>query len=54
VFVKGGDYTRDMLPEAPLVEALGGMVRILPYVEERSTSGLIERIRDQAPLGRTA
>jgi D-beta-D-heptose 7-phosphate kinase/D-beta-D-heptose 1-phosphate adenosyltransferase len=45
VFVKGGDYTRDMLPEAPLVEALGGQVRILPYVEARSTTSLIARIR---------
>jgi D-beta-D-heptose 7-phosphate kinase / D-beta-D-heptose 1-phosphate adenosyltransferase len=45
VFVKGGDYTVDMLPEAALVEQLGGIVRILPYVEERSTTRLIERIR---------
>jgi D-beta-D-heptose 7-phosphate kinase/D-beta-D-heptose 1-phosphate adenosyltransferase len=45
VFVKGGDYTRDMLPEAPLVDALGGQVRILPYVEARSTTSLIARIR---------
>ena len=46
VFVKGGDYTRAMLPEAPLVESLGGRVELLPYVEDRSTSGIIERIRD--------
>lgn len=45
IFVKGGDYTREMLPEAALVEALGGKVHILPYVEDRSTSGIIERIR---------
>lgn len=45
VFVKGGDYTRDRLPEAALVEELGGTVRILPYVENRSTSSLIDRIR---------
>ncbi len=45
VFVKGGDYTRETLPEAALVEELGGRVRILPYVEDRSTSGLIERIQ---------
>jgi D-beta-D-heptose 7-phosphate kinase / D-beta-D-heptose 1-phosphate adenosyltransferase len=48
IFVKGGDYTRGMLPEAPLVERLGGEVRILPYVDDRSTSGLIHRIRDDA------
>jgi D-beta-D-heptose 7-phosphate kinase/D-beta-D-heptose 1-phosphate adenosyltransferase len=45
VFVKGGDYTRATLPETELVEGLGGQVRILPYVEDRSTTGVIERIR---------
>ena len=44
VFVKGGDYTRERLPEAPLVEELGGVVQILPYLQDRSTTGLIERI----------
>lgn len=46
VFVKGGDYTRETLPEASLVEQLGGTVKILPFVADRSTSGLIERICD--------
>ncbi|RPJ40806.1 MAG: D-glycero-beta-D-manno-heptose 1-phosphate adenylyltransferase, partial [Chloroflexi bacterium] len=45
VFVKGGDYTRDKLPEAALVEELGGKVHILPYIENHSTSGIIERIQ---------
>jgi D-beta-D-heptose 7-phosphate kinase/D-beta-D-heptose 1-phosphate adenosyltransferase len=45
VFVKGGDYTRERLPEAALVEELGGAVRILPYLDDRSTSRLIDRIR---------
>ena len=45
VFVKGGDYTRARLPEASLVEELGGSVRILPIVEERSTTRLLDRIR---------
>ncbi len=45
VFVKGGDYRRETLPEAPLVEAQGGVVKILPYLLDRSTSGIIERIR---------
>jgi D-beta-D-heptose 7-phosphate kinase/D-beta-D-heptose 1-phosphate adenosyltransferase len=48
VFVKGGDYTRERLPEAPLVEAHGGVVRILPFLEDRSTTGLIEKIQHQA------
>ncbi|HEX2235834.1 MAG TPA: D-glycero-beta-D-manno-heptose 1-phosphate adenylyltransferase [Actinomycetota bacterium] len=45
VFVKGGDYTIERLPEAPLVRSLGGEVHILPYVEDISTTGLLERIR---------
>jgi D-beta-D-heptose 7-phosphate kinase/D-beta-D-heptose 1-phosphate adenosyltransferase len=45
VFVKGGDYTRERLPEAALVEELGGRVEILPLVRERSTTKLIHRIR---------
>jgi D-beta-D-heptose 7-phosphate kinase / D-beta-D-heptose 1-phosphate adenosyltransferase len=45
IFVKGGDYTRDRLPEAALVEELGGRVEILPLVRERSTTKLISRIR---------
>jgi D-beta-D-heptose 7-phosphate kinase/D-beta-D-heptose 1-phosphate adenosyltransferase len=45
IFVKGGDYTRETLPEAPLVERLGGRVEILPYLEDVSTTSLIERIR---------
>src|SRR5205823_83747 len=50
VFVKGGDYTRDSLPEAPLVEQLGGVVRILPHLQDRSTSRLIERIQHAGPF----
>jgi D-beta-D-heptose 7-phosphate kinase/D-beta-D-heptose 1-phosphate adenosyltransferase len=45
VFVKGGDYTRQTLPEANLVENLGGRVEILPYLENYSTTNVIERIR---------
>lgn len=45
VFVKGGDYPKERLPEAPLVESLGGTVRILPFTPDRSTTRVIERIR---------
>ncbi|MCA9875159.1 MAG: D-glycero-beta-D-manno-heptose 1-phosphate adenylyltransferase [Anaerolineales bacterium] len=47
IFVKGGDYTRETLPEASLVEALGGEVHILPYLEDISTTNLISRIRER-------
>lgn len=46
VFVKGGDYRRETLPEADLVEQQGGRVEILPYLAEYSTTGVIEKIRN--------
>jgi D-beta-D-heptose 7-phosphate kinase/D-beta-D-heptose 1-phosphate adenosyltransferase len=48
VFVKGGDYTIDTLPEAADVRAVGGVVHVLPYLTDRSTTGVIERIRREA------
>jgi D-beta-D-heptose 7-phosphate kinase/D-beta-D-heptose 1-phosphate adenosyltransferase len=54
VYVKGGDYTLDRLPEVPQVERLGGHVRILPYVDDHSTTGLIARMREPAPTRSTA
>ncbi len=47
VFVKGGDYRPDTLPEAPLVTQLGGEVVLLPYLEDHSTSSVIQRIRQR-------
>jgi D-beta-D-heptose 7-phosphate kinase / D-beta-D-heptose 1-phosphate adenosyltransferase len=51
VFVKGGDYQPDTLPEAPLVRQLGGEVVLLPYLEDHSTTGVIERIRERERAG---
>src|SRR5438105_10042007 len=51
VYAKGGDYAAGPgvagkpLPEAAIVRGYGGEVAILPYTAERSTSGLIERMR---------
>ncbi len=50
VYVKGGDYTKERLPEAPIVEQLGGEVRILPFLDNRSTTRIIERIRGENEL----
>ncbi len=51
LFVKGGDYAAKPLPEVDLVEELGGRVRLLEYVDNNSTSSLIERIRRDAKAG---
>ncbi|TMR08344.1 D-glycero-beta-D-manno-heptose 1-phosphate adenylyltransferase [Nonomuraea turkmeniaca] len=45
LYVKGGDYTPEMLPEAPLVRALGGEVRVLGYLPDRSTTAIIGRMQ---------
>ncbi|WP_308796661.1 D-glycero-beta-D-manno-heptose 1-phosphate adenylyltransferase [Agromyces silvae] len=47
VYVKGGDYTPDMLEETPTVRAYGGEVRTVGYVAAHSTSAVVERIRAQ-------
>jgi D-beta-D-heptose 7-phosphate kinase/D-beta-D-heptose 1-phosphate adenosyltransferase len=48
VYVKGGNPVHEPVPEAPLVEAYGGQVRILPHAEDRSTAAIVERIRAHA------
>ncbi|MFN7017926.1 MAG: D-glycero-beta-D-manno-heptose 1-phosphate adenylyltransferase [Fimbriimonadales bacterium] len=45
-YAKGGDYTEQDLPESEAVRAHGGFVVILPLYPERSTSALVERIRN--------
>lgn len=45
VYVKGGDYTLDNLPEAPVVLRYGGKVEIMPFVQDRSTTNIITRIK---------
>ncbi len=50
VYAKGGDYSEQMLTEAPVVEACGGSVRILDYVPERSTSAVVRKIRGPGPV----
>lgn len=44
VYAKGGDYTRETLPEAKIVERYGGEVQFIDLVPGRSTTKIIERI----------
>jgi rfaE bifunctional protein kinase chain/domain/rfaE bifunctional protein nucleotidyltransferase chain/domain len=41
VYVKGADHDVAALPEARLVQLLGGTVHTVPYLPDRSTSGVI-------------
>ena len=44
VYVKGGDYTPQTLPEARIVERYGGAVAFIPLVPGKSTTRMIERV----------
>ena len=46
IYVKGGDYAVESLPEAALVRSWGGRSAALAFVHERSTSDLISRVRE--------
>ncbi len=45
VYVKGGDYTLDTLPEAKIVQQYGGRVALVDLVPGRSTTKVIEKLR---------
>ena len=44
LYVKGGDYTKESLPETSLVENYGGSVQILPFIEGYSTSSWLQAL----------
>jgi len=46
VLVKGGDYALNEIHGRKEVEAAGGRVVSLPFVEGASTSGIIERMKE--------
>jgi rfaE bifunctional protein nucleotidyltransferase chain/domain len=46
VYVKGGDYSLDTLPEADTARALGAEVVFVPLVPERSSSILARSLRN--------
>jgi rfaE bifunctional protein nucleotidyltransferase chain/domain len=47
VLVKGGDYEPDAVVGRHDVEAAGGRVVIIPFVEGSSTTGMLHRIRER-------
>jgi D-beta-D-heptose 7-phosphate kinase / D-beta-D-heptose 1-phosphate adenosyltransferase len=50
VFVKGGDYTKDKLPEAATVSQVGGEIVFIPLVPDHSTTRIIERIHHEVAV----
>jgi len=52
VLVKGGDYTEDRIVGAELVRSYGGRVETIPLVAGRSTTALIDAIKNDEPAPR--
>ncbi len=47
VLVKGGDYSEATIVGAPFVRAHGGDVVVVPLVEGKATTAVVERIRSE-------
>ncbi len=45
VYVKGGDYEMEALPETTLTRSWGGRAVAIPFVDGYSTTSLVRRIR---------
>jgi rfaE bifunctional protein nucleotidyltransferase chain/domain len=52
VWAKGGDYALSDLPEAAVLDEWGGQAVVLPYLDGRSTTALIDLARDDVARGR--
>ena len=48
LYFKGGDYTIDQLPEAKIMAEHGGEVSLLSFVDGYSTTGAIEKMKQEA------
>lgn len=45
IYVKGGDYSPETLPEEKVVSNYGGEIKLIDCVKERSTSQIIDKIK---------
>lgn len=45
IYVKGGDYQIETLPETQLVKTWNGKAVAIPFIHERSTTNLLRKIR---------
>jgi rfaE bifunctional protein nucleotidyltransferase chain/domain len=49
LWVKGGDYSGTRLPEADVLAEWGGRAVVLPYLQGRSTTGLVRAAAGRPP-----
>lgn len=50
VYVKGGDYTLETLPEAKIVQSYGGRVELVDFVGGYSTTATVEKLSAAAEI----
>ena len=50
VYVKGGDYTLETLPEAKIVQSYGGRVELVNFVAGYSTTATVEKLSAAAEI----
>ena len=48
IYVKGGDYTGETLPETPIVQSYGGQIQLIPVEVATGTTNIIETILGSA------
>jgi len=53
LFVKGGDYTKEKLPEAETVESCGGEIVFIEQIPDHSTTRIINRINGSITAGKS-
>ncbi|MDD4599669.1 MAG: D-glycero-beta-D-manno-heptose 1-phosphate adenylyltransferase [Negativicutes bacterium] len=46
IYVKGGDYKVEELPEAKIITQYGGRIKLIPEVPGRSSSNVIKKIQN--------
>jgi D-beta-D-heptose 7-phosphate kinase/D-beta-D-heptose 1-phosphate adenosyltransferase len=47
ILVKGGDYAMDQIVGREAVEGAGGEVKVIPFIQGRSTTDLLQQIRGE-------
>ena len=45
IYVRGGDYSPETLPEEKVVRNYGGEIKLIDCVKKRSTSQIIDKIK---------
>ncbi len=47
ILVKGGDYDKEGVVGWQIVEAYGGQVTVLDFLDDCSTTAIVEKLRDE-------